>query len=319
MEQMAPFLASAGCVMRTVDVDAHPAMKHRIINVPNPGMCELERVPETSDNCVLVKLGPPISPMETGSKTWWPKAYSSRVRSKLLRRITYEGNIFFQHAAIIFGLFDELYTAKKFRLKYRSSPVSDMGLCRGKFRVTSQDQLAYVLPDGTVKRGQDPDNHWWMYFTTARGEELILDFGVYTWNLANLVRTEPYVREPIIAAPMTFINRELGKAPGIHLLYTEQKRVSFMRDPQLEELITKSTRLPMEDIMKWLGDALGRPFTKKERAFFPEWCHFLAHRIVEMDEKGSYKRWPKEADKIIDLDPLEEFAEKGVMPPRGGE
>ena len=37
------------------------------------------------------------------------------------------------------------------------------------------DQLAYILPDQSVLKGQDLNNHYWVYFRMLKGKEVALD------------------------------------------------------------------------------------------------------------------------------------------------
>jgi len=82
---------------------------------------------------------------------------------------------------ISFALLAEIYTTTsnaksekpRVRLRYRSQPIADFGICRGKAKVDKTDLLGYIYTK-TRKyiRGQDPHDHYWLYFTSVRGEEV---------------------------------------------------------------------------------------------------------------------------------------------------
>lgn len=326
IETVSPFLACVADLMRMQSIDdVHIAQKHQIINAPNPGMCIVEPVPGAppGEEAVLVKLGKPIRLDQICTPEWWPRAYSLRVRNKLNRRLNYQGRAFPLHLAVTCALLDTFYTDKRFRLKYKSSPIADFGLAFGGFRVINRDRLAFILPDGTVVRDQDPTQHWWIYFKTARGEELTLDLCTFSWNLCMLVPSEPYIKEPIQVSPMTFRNREIvahGKGKGT--LYTEKKRYSVLRDEVLGQAATTEdtdgTKIwPKDRIIAWAEDKLGKPMTEKEQHWLMSTVAFVSVRLGQAMAQGDWKKWPVTPDQVLDLDPLEELESKGRMPPPG--
>ncbi|KAG8929655.1 hypothetical protein FRC01_003967 [Tulasnella sp. 417] len=313
LEIIYPFLASLCYLCRSLSVtNPHPGLTHRIINSPNPGITLPEPIPGSSDmedQAMIVRLGTPVSPQTLATPTWWPTALNEKVRNKMRRRITFDGFDFHLHWVVCFALLDAFYTEQKLRLKYKSHPIADFGLAHGKFRVTCQDRLAYVLPDGTVQRGQDPDDHWWIYFTTMKGEELILDFGVYTWNMAMFIGTEPYVAEPLFMAPAVFFNRMLNRnVPDItSQLYTEKERFSVLKDKDMASAILDYPQLikAMPMCFKWAENKLKRTLNAEEKSFLPHWIQFMFMRVGDAMNGEQWKTWPELPPRGIDIDPNE--------------
>lgn len=163
-----------------------------VVTLPNGWDSKLLLLDDTNDPQKVNPADP------TDPENWWPKAPHRQTRAKLLKRVIREGYVLPIVVSLGLALLGEMYTTtsaagsteRRTRLKYRSSPIADFGIAKGSARVTNQDKLAYVrLSDGRMTRGQDPDEHYWLYFTTIRGEELILDFGMYTWNMCTFVHT----------------------------------------------------------------------------------------------------------------------------------
>jgi hypothetical protein len=223
------------------DKPIHFALRHRIINSPNPGS-KANLLPDGSW-ANLVVLGDPIDQSQMGSESWWPTAMSPAVRSKFLRRVVTEGMVLPILTATCFALLTEMYTNPsgendyRPRLNYRSSPITDFGIAAGSARVHDQDRLAYYQPsEKNFRRGQDPDEHYWLYFTTIRGENIILDCAMFTFNMCLVVTDEPYVPPGVSlgCSPAYFGERKLAQITPD--LQTERKRVSALRDPLLQSL-----------------------------------------------------------------------------------
>ncbi|KAF6747785.1 hypothetical protein DFP72DRAFT_918295 [Ephemerocybe angulata] len=230
------------------DLPAHPALSHRITNSPNPD-APLDQLFDGSSTRV-VKFGAPMSPEEVleSPEKWWPTASNDQVRNKLMRRIECERFLVPSIVSALVALLAEMYTTKylpakdtflnkmkrRIRLKYRDSPIADFGIAKGSVDVKPEDTLAYE-GTGMFMRGLDPANHYWIYFTTASGEELILDCGLYALNYCQVVNTERYgldLDPPIRDAPFYFQNRSERNPPIAH---HEKERFSVLRDFDLQE------------------------------------------------------------------------------------
>jgi hypothetical protein len=158
----------------------HPVFLHQIVNNPNPNCPPVNFFPFDDWAGKPVILGDQIS-SPPGTEEWWPTTIPT-VRSKLFRRIVREGYVLPILTAVCIALLAEIYTTtsgssavgdskqRRARLRYLSSPIADFGVAVGSARVINQDKLAYFrLSDGALIRGQDPDQHYWIYFTTVRG------------------------------------------------------------------------------------------------------------------------------------------------------
>ncbi|KAG9008728.1 hypothetical protein FRB93_006274 [Tulasnella sp. JGI-2019a] len=320
IERIYPFLAAHVNRMRISDKSPnikHPALNNCIINSPNPGLPgTCGPIPGSKgEEATIVRLGPPIdTPFPEPSPRWWPQAMEPKVRRKLFRRIILEGNAFYVSLAMTFALLSQLYTCPHTRLKYKTSPIADFGIAHGKFKVIEDDQLAYVLPDGKVVRGQDPENHYWVYFKTIRGEELTFDVSCYTWNLCICTIVRPYIPEDG-GWPAVFNNRELRRSDDSALarLYTEKERYSVLRDPDLGRVAMadddRFTEDTMQSVAAWGESKLGKRLTPAERDFVPHCIGYLsmALRIALGDE--SWKNWPAKLEIGLDKDPLEILAD----------
>ncbi|KAF6741745.1 hypothetical protein DFP72DRAFT_861576 [Ephemerocybe angulata] len=267
----------------TYNISVYPALRHQIVNSPNPD-APLDQLSDGSSTR-LVRLGDPMSPEEVieNPEKWWPTASNDQVRSRLRRRIESERFLLPSMVAILMAIMGEMYTTKylpaedtydnkmkrRIRLKYRDSPISDFGIVKGSFDVKPEDTLAYEGSDQGVyrfMRGLIPTNHYWMYFTTASGEELILDCGLYAFNRCQVVNTRRYGLEldpPIRDAPFYFYDRSERKPPVVH---DEKERFSMLRDYDLKDAIQwterASSRQEREEHLKalahWLGEFMER-------------------------------------------------------------
>lgn len=272
-----------------------------------------------------------VDPMD-----WFPLAQSPHVARKLLRRITYGGHLLPILTAIATALFTEMYTTtsgvgvpecdQRVRLRYRSMPISDFGIAAGSVRVTSQDRLAFCKrSDASIFRGPDPDDHYWLYFTTAKGEEVILECGMFPFNMCQVVDTDPYVpphmeTHPDVDvrmgfAPTFLIERTIRKnTPAIH---TERKRISMLRNSKLQEAVKVFAKTFLNDAKEAVNDTevkpfydfmeelSGRPLSNVDKSMFkrltPIHCYSMHYVLCQKE----WKNFPEEPQLGIDGDPGE--------------
>lgn len=274
----------------------HLALLHQIVNNPTPN-CH----PTTFDGWTskLLILGDQIS-SPPGTEDWWP-GVNPMVRSKLLRRIFREGYVLPVVTAVCIALLAEMYTTtsgisaagdhkqRRVRLRYKSSPIADFGVSAGSARVTNQDKLAYFrLSDGTFIRGQDPEHHYWIYFTTVRGEEIVLDTAMFNFNMCMMVNTQVYLPQlaPISSfAPAFFRDRSLREdAPELH---TERKRISVLRNEAFHRAVMHSTEefseADMHVFCRFMEELSGKACTEKEKellgTFAMSNCNFIGNTL----------------------------------------
>ncbi|KAF8588179.1 hypothetical protein K439DRAFT_1658670 [Ramaria rubella] len=228
----------------------HPALRHQIVNSPNPDE-PVEVLPDGS-SARIVKLGSPVNEsLRVGDDAshWWPAGQSAAVRHKLMRRIAREGKVLPIVMSTCLALMLSIYStttgsgSRRVRLRYRSSPVSDFGIVKGSARVTPEDTLAYILPDKSILKGQDPNDHYWIYFETQKGEEVVLDCSMFTFNMCLVLYTHPYRIEALshgfpTLIPAWFKDRTMtrGLASALPLLM-ERERFSVLRDESIQEAL----------------------------------------------------------------------------------
>ena len=301
-------------------------MEHIVVNNVNPGTSKPIKFPNGSEAKLVVVNDSktwqnPDDPSLGRLEDWWPMAESTSVAMKLMYRIMREGQVLPCLTAIALAILAEVYTTtseegsqeRRIRLKYRSSPIADFGIVKGSAKVTPEDRMAYArMSDKSIVYGQDPDDHYWLYFTTIRGEEVILDFAMFTFNMCLMVPTKPYISPELNAqapyAPVFFCDRPI-RTSAPHL-YVERKRVSVLRNPALHEAIVH-TREALYDsdtpiIHKFMEDLAGRPMTKTETDLtytsLIDNCRALSCNLVQ---ERRWAQYPAAAPQAIHGDPGE--------------
>ncbi|KAF5317527.1 hypothetical protein D9619_013193 [Psilocybe cf. subviscida] len=307
----------------------HPALCHQIINNPDPITGDVVDCPN-GEAARLVLLGDPISPHEAGSPEWWPSASSAEIRSKLQRRILTEGLLLPMMLAITVSLVGEMYTSnavpsseepqfqatgrRRVRLTYKRSPISDFGIIAGSARVTAQDRLVYYQMDGDLMMGQDPEDHYWVYFTTVSGEEVYLDCGMYTFNFAVMVQSIGYLIHGIPdvgLTPASWMDREQEKffptAARDKLQWMPRKRFSILRDERLDKVLRPMTVLDSDlpVLYNLMDEIAGRSCTEWEKNMFRLFLSYSS-RILRLTMKHrDYLQFPEQPRSDIDFDPGE--------------
>ncbi|KAF8158005.1 hypothetical protein B0H34DRAFT_438197 [Crassisporium funariophilum] len=311
----------------------HPALTHKILNSPVPGKGEIVEFPNGT-RAKLVLLGEEIAPELTASPTWWPTAPSAEVRHKLMRRISSEGFLLPILLATCISLVSELYTttaappsempggqsprSRRIRLTHNRSPIADFGIAKGHVRVTAEDRLAYYnIEENELMMGQDPKNHYWIYFTTLAGEEYFLECGMMNFNFAMMVDATPYCKYGLPSlkyVPAFFYGREhlrmmpLTEATG----WKARERFSMLRNAQVSDFVKQGIQ-PSEDfsaratavVCSLLETIAGRPPTALEMdlvmKFIPNACMIVRLNIVNRE----YINFPQEPSVIVENDPGE--------------
>jgi hypothetical protein len=278
----------------------HAALRHKVLNAPNPNSHVVD-FPDGSQ-AKLVVLG---DLLESGSKVepevWWPRAMTPEVLSKFFNRVRREGYVLPIITAVCLVLLTEMYATtpngdqRRARLQYRSSPINDFGIAKGSVLVKNQDKFGYMLfNERRIFKGQDPDDHYWIYFTTLNGEDVFLDCAMFTFNMFTSVFEAPYlptsgVISPKNTVPAVFGDRERSRnAPALH---SERERFSILRDRVLLTAVenmgeTKELFQPdLQNIYKFMERVAGRPLTPAERilfiALFYDHCEELAPVLTE--------------------------------------
>lgn len=255
LESFFPYLAVLAEITRRF-TPTHFAAIHPITNNVNPGTSAIPLPDGWSSRVCIVDDSRMWMDSEDPEESddimkWFPQAQSTEVATKLMQRILREGCTLPILIAISMSILAEIYTTtsgsgteeRRTRLRYKSSPIADFGIAKGSVAVADEDKLAYIKrSDRSVVHGQDPANHYWLYFTTIRGEELLLDFGMFTFNMCTMVPIEPYVAEGtedipsmLTHVPAFFRERSIRTSkPSFH---KEERRMSVLRTAPLHEAV----------------------------------------------------------------------------------
>ncbi|KAF7792603.1 hypothetical protein EIP86_003699 [Pleurotus ostreatoroseus] len=189
--------------------------------------------------------------MAADHKRWFAKARSDSVASKLWQRIVQEDYALPIVTSVAIAILAEMYTTtsgtgsagRRVRLKYKSSPIADFGIAKGAADVKGQDCLSYLrLSNNSVVHGQNPAEHYWLWFKTIRGEELELDFSMFTFNFGLMVHLKDFLPPELYNllefAPVYYKERDTRKnTPPLH---AEKSRLSVLRDPDLHRAVVHS-------------------------------------------------------------------------------
>jgi hypothetical protein len=303
----------------------HPAMERQVLNDVNPGTSHPFLLPDGYESKVVMMGGKkPMQELHATPKDWWPLAQSDNVASKLQRRICRGGNLLPINLAVCIGLLAEMYTTdygpgvkshrhqhpNRVRLKYKSSPITDFGIASGWADVKPQDRLAFWDVEGDlITIDQDPNNHYWIYFTTLRDETLYLDCGMFTFDLCNVIGTEPYVPPHVSHlfpwAPAFFRDTVMRhNAPPVE---HERRRFSVLRNANMHEAVMHSTRGYDDDDCKIFFDFMekisGKKPTKQEEEMLGTFAIHAGVQINMNIQSGGWKTFPAEPNIGIEVNP----------------
>ncbi|KIY64492.1 hypothetical protein CYLTODRAFT_358363, partial [Cylindrobasidium torrendii FP15055 ss-10] len=331
LESFYPILSNLGDAVRLpLNGEAlHPALTRKIVGPPKPFM-----LPDGSV-AGMVEIGPLLAnPSDMGSEKWWSPSQGGDIP----KRIVTEGQVLPVCISLAMSLMAAIYTtnfnkkagARRTRLMYKDSPIADFGIAHGTFEAPLEDRLAYY--DGeTIFKGQDPDDHYWLWFRTARGEEVIFDGSLYTFNFCVMSPGEPYcagVNPELLPynwagtlSPGFFIHRELNRN---HIaLHKESRRISVLRDPRLQRAVRLlyASTVPPEDeeetvkvyykediqaIREIFGE-FSSPATASQRQKDPLIPIMNSYRVLDdILSRKAWKAWPKGGLVGIDTDPGED-------------
>ena len=302
----------------------HPGLDHKILNSPNPGSGDIVEFP--NGTCAkLVVLGGKINIMQSGSEAWWPTATTQLVRSKLNRRIITEGFVLPIVLATCVSLVSEIYTTtaiplsetpdfqytgrRRVRLFHNRSPLSDFGVAKGSARVTPQDRIAYYnIDEHEFMMGQDPHDHYWIYFITISGEEYFLDCGMLTFNLWMMVDGTPYCKyalPDLSFIPAFFYGEENRRLMPITELtgWKPRERFSILRDSQIPNVLPDSMEYSAQgtDVICSLMDRIaGRTCTALEKDLLMKFVSNAAMTLRLNMQNREYLNFPKEPQLALD-------------------
>lgn len=194
-----------------------------------------------------------------------------------------------------------------YRLEYGHSPVSDFGICKGRIQgKTNRVQTwTYYHPKTSTRTTLlDPDNHYWLYFRTIKGEEIVLDccsaaYGMGTCvdasgcikNLPDMFRDYGSARTP--ACFHTISDQE----DQSHVLI-EEKRFSVMQNTLLHGAlgweIFGGRKLDQHvRVREFIKEVQGKPCTPAQEERVQD---FRSHGALMLNQvlSGRYwKEWEK--------------------------
>ncbi|KAF9449104.1 hypothetical protein P691DRAFT_703728 [Macrolepiota fuliginosa MF-IS2] len=318
----------------------HPAILHKIVNRPIPNVSAQVLPDGSSTNVVL--LGDPIHPDQTGSPEWWPTAISERMRQKLFRRILREGHALPITLSICVALLAEMYTTtydpekepnvgdpstgmefdqfshnKRFRLQCERNTITDFGICKGSAEVKAMDTFGYFVESEHSKsnveffRGQDPKDHYWIYFKTLR-EEFVMDLCMFTFNFAMCVaHGEPYCPSggeyPTFSdLAGFFIGRELRQ--NTPLLQYEQQRFSVLHNKALQGIVRTPhfNELGERILVAFMERVAGRKTNEVEQDLLIAWTMSNRRMMAQNLDQKAFLNYPSFVPTGILYDPGEE-------------
>ncbi|KAI0039559.1 hypothetical protein FA95DRAFT_1567106 [Auriscalpium vulgare] len=295
----------------------HKAFQKSILGTPVPGFPPgpTEFYDGWKSLPVILQKKPsrPLSRPFRPDANWWPEGVMPNSRTNLYDRIRREGYVLPVLTAVCLALLAEMYTepapAPRLRLGYLTAPVADFGICAGSVRVTSEDKLGYHdLDDDTSQHGQDPEDHYWIYFRTVRGEELILECSMYTFNMNVLVQTGPYVPKAYGAGmdkvvPAFFQEREVRhNAPALH---SERRRRSVLRDAGLQEAVLRNqseyafTDADEDVLASFMQAIAGRDVNATERQLVVALTKEHMSTLRGVFENKEWERYPDRPDTAL--------------------
>ena len=307
------------------DKPLHKALTHDIVNAPNPRQ-RSSRLPDGSAAKVVL-LGDPILQSEINTPIWWPSANSIMVRSKLFRRIWREGFVIPIVTAIAVSLLTEMYKTTyvpasisvdgkaipRVRLQHRKSPLTDFGIAKGVADVKQQDKLAYIQ-DRSFTKGQDPNDHYWLYFTTLNGEEITIELNMYTFNFGMLVDAQPCSSCLDLSPPVTYVPaffRDKEMADSTPDLAEERGRFSVLRNTALHTVATTSKAADPFDqsnlklICKFMDTLAGRKCTEDEKKHLVTVLKPFRSALRNVLTTRAWVQWPRNPRMTIEEEPGE--------------
>ncbi|TCD70547.1 hypothetical protein EIP91_002893 [Steccherinum ochraceum] len=265
-------------------------------------------------------------------REWWPHARNGVAALKLWKRILYQGFALPVHTAVAVALLSEMYTTtsssgtggptkRRVRLKFCDSLVSDFGLCRGSVQVPAKDRMLFSsMKDRQTYADDDPNDHYWIYFTALNGEEVFLDLGMFTYHLPHLVWTPGFVPPRadgdvrLELAPCVWVSPRDDESPH-HRVRT---RTSVLRDRGLQNIVRKPsdrwTSADMDTMHTWMETLSQNTLTKQAKAMFGNAVRDNCAQMSEVVRDELWKNFPKIVDEVLEYD-LEHEEELYKSPP----
>ncbi|KAJ3554620.1 hypothetical protein NP233_g12384 [Leucocoprinus birnbaumii] len=334
LNQLWPFFAHLSEVSRVDPArPTHPALCHKILNKPIPNTT-YEDINGIGCNPVLLGDALPKGQQGPKSSAWWSGAMSSHYRGKLFSRISREGNCLPVLISILVALMAEMYTTiydpekdgassstgdqfghnKRFRLRCEGHSIVDFGICKGAVEVKEMDTFGYWKdfpsdPDMNFFRGQDPKDHYWIYFKTLR-EEFLLDLCMWTFNFGFYIDTTPY--QPRNYPSLPRMNRDVGAffltreyrqmCPKLHW---EKTRFSVLQNKELQAAVT-TPELGAEaknTLWTFMDQVAGKQQSQVDRDLLVSWTKNHRKMLASNLYRKGFLQYPASPSVQIDYNP----------------
>ncbi|KAH6912747.1 hypothetical protein BKA70DRAFT_1264834 [Coprinopsis sp. MPI-PUGE-AT-0042] len=239
----------------------HPALERKVLN----SMDEQQKTIGRISSVRTLDLGSPCQSVsnvmwETGEdndalvKAWWPRAPSSEEAYRLVSKIKTEKGALLGLISAAFGLLTSMYldsplavseNGRSPRMMMGKYPITDFGISRGRLFRGKTDRLQYRLkPENELISFQDPNIHYWIYFTNSAGESGVLDCNCIQYGIGikvdcstyNIVRDDgtPHQWYGPAYCPGWFLDASVAPSPS-SAGYHEDQRTSVLHDPGLQD------------------------------------------------------------------------------------
>lgn len=279
----------------------HPAFLHKILKSPLPGARKVTQSENSLHHTVVLgdkhKLDVSKVPDIKSLGTWW-RGKSLPTSMKLYLHVLRESFTLEITVAVSLLILSEIYSTHTsrvsanesgqrtndweprpcYRLEYGHSPVSDFGICKGRVQgKTNRVQTwTYYEPKSNTRTSiLDPDNHYWLYFRTIKGEEITLDCCSYSLGMETCVDASGCIKR----LPETFRNYGSARTPANfrtpqdhdRQTYTliEEQRFSVMHNTRLHhalswEVFGGQKEEQHEIVREFITQLQGKPCTMEQ-------------------------------------------------------
>ncbi|KAJ3574389.1 hypothetical protein NP233_g1795 [Leucocoprinus birnbaumii] len=300
----------------------HPAHSRKILDAPVPKVRRASRSSQVLNHTVV--LGEEHKGMDTsfGLVHWNQHDIKFVDIFKIYYQTLREITIPEMTTAICMTLLAEIYSTDYasltdstngpkpcFRLEFGQSPISDFGICRGKIQSKRScvQVWSYYDPRDDVRHTlTDPNNYYWIYFKTIRGDLITLDCCSYSFGMESFVDAGPYIGKlpsyvrsvESARIPAFFHTSQEEHRRPYHLV--EEKRISVMHNKRLHSAL--STRTPhtenlmqAEIIREFYDEVIGRKCTDKEAGKVKSYRMHSTAVLNEVLTGGYWREWDKPA------------------------
>ena len=313
-----PVFAGLGATIHTSGRKRpHPAELYRIYNDISPEIPPARLLNGRWGKLVLVDDRVPKPSGSADLAQWCPRTSARNLNAvgKLRGRLYHHGYVLQAAAAVAGAILSEVYTTspvstssqRRMQLRYRGSPISDFGICRGSVKVLAHENLAFFsMKDHNFIEGQDADDHYWLYFTSIKGREFYLDFGTFFLGFMQVVMTRGYLPVDLEVrfdrAPCRWTDPDTSSENP----YTERGRLSILRSPTLQEIMKcPFARRSQKDIgvfCKLLETFSQQNIEEEEQQLFSALLYQNCKNLAEALQAKVWKRLPRDPTLLYQMD-----------------